>query len=634
MLFLDDLHWADKPTLSLLCHLVSRGDELRALFICTFRDSEVSDDLADTLATLQREAGVDRIAVGGLEREDVVSLVQLRSGRELTEAGLAFAQRLADDTSGNPFFLGEMLRHHAESGALQHESWGWRLAREHRPQAVPDSVRDVIRHRVHRLGDTAADLLRTAAVIGVEFDLYQLAAVLERTPDELLDPLDLARRARLVSEEDEIPGRYRFEHALVNHTLRLELGTTRRALLHERVARLLDERPDTPAGVLAYHWSAAGLYGDAIQASRRAGQYALDALAPDEAARWFAEALRMQRDQTYVDRGLECDLLTQLGEAQRRVKDSAYRDTLLAASQIARDLRDGDRLAAAALANTRGFESASGSVDQRRVAELRFALELTDDSDPLRRARLLSLLALELTFEASIDERRRLSDEAVRLSRPDPGTYASVLWARHAVLWTPELLAEHSENAAELRRLAARLGDPVVSFWAACDTALTSVWRADLGSIDAALGEMAAVTARVGKRHPILAWVTTWYSAWRAHLGGDLEEAERLARRAAELGRAQPDASAFLADQLAAVRWDQGRLPELVPRAGNRCIRSPGSPPLPRMAVSCRGRRRAPRGGARARRAVLRGRVRRRAARHRVAQHAVPVRRRPAPAPA
>src|SRR6478735_2027995 len=196
VLFLDDLHWADKPTLSLLCHLVSRGDELRALFVCTFRDSEVSDDLAQTLATLQRETGVDRIAVGGLEREDVVSLVQLRSGRELTEAGLAFAQRLADDTSGNPFFLGEMLRHHAESGALQHESWGWRLASQHRPQAVPDSVRDVILHRVHRLGDTAADLLRTAAVIGVEFDLYQLAAVLERAPDELLDPLDLARRAR------------------------------------------------------------------------------------------------------------------------------------------------------------------------------------------------------------------------------------------------------------------------------------------------------------------------------------------------------------------------------------------------------------------------------------------------------
>ena len=146
------------------------------------------------------------------------------------------------------------------------------------------------------------------------------------------------------------------------------------------------------------------------------------------------------------------------------------------------------------------------------------------------------------------------------------------------MLWTPELLAEHSENAAELRRLAARLGDPVVSFWAACDTALTSVWRADLGSIDAALGEMAAVTARVGKRHPILAWVTTWYSAWRAHLGGDLEEAERLARRAAELGRAQPDASAFLADQLAAVRWDQGRLPELVPVLETVVSDHPGLP--------------------------------------------------------
>jgi hypothetical protein len=87
---------------------------------------------------------------------------------------------------------------------------------------------------------------------------------------------------------------------------------------------------------------------------------------------------------------------------------------------------------------------------------------------------------------------------------------------------------------------------------------------------------MAAVTARVGKRHPILAWVTTWYRAWREHLAGRLDAAERLARHAADIGRAQPDASAFLADQLAAIRWDQGRLPELVPALEDVVSAHPG----------------------------------------------------------
>ena len=576
LLFLDDLHWADKPTLSLLCHVVSRGEGLRALLICTFRDSEISEDLAATLAALQREPGVDRIAVSGLEPEDVVALLRVGAGRELSEAGVAFAHGLAHDTSGNPFFLGEMLNHHAESGTLQYETSGWRLAREHRRLAVPDGVRDVIGQRVHRLGDTAADLLRTAAVIGVEFDLYLLAAVLERAPEELLDPLDVARRARLVREDDEVPGRYRFEHALVGHALRLELGPTRLALRHERVARLLDERPDTPPSELAYHWSGAGLHGEAIRASRRAGHYALEALAPDEAVRWFTEALRLHRGQTYQDRGLECDLLTDLGEAQRRAGDGAYRETLLEASGLARSLSDGDRLASAVLANFRGFEIASGGVDSGRVGELESALALLGDADPLRRARLLSLLTFELTFVAPIEERRRLSDEAVALGRADPQAYASALWARHTVLWTPELLDEHRVNAAELRRVAARLEDPLVSFCASCDTVLTSVWSADLPSVDAALAEMAAITARVGKRHRILPWVLTWYSVWRAHLAGRLDEAERLAHDAAELASTEPDANTILADQLAAIRWDQGRLAELVPNLENAVSRQSG----------------------------------------------------------
>ena len=78
-----------------------------------------------------------------------------------------------------------------------------------------------------------------------------------------------------------------------------------------------------------------------------------------------------------------------------------------------------------------------------------------------------------------------------------------------------------------------------------------------------ALERNATVTERVGKRHPILSWVVTWYSAWRAHLAGRLDEAEALAQRAAELAAASGNRTrcAFLADQLAAIRSDKDVFP-------------------------------------------------------------------------
>ncbi len=567
LIVLDDLQWADRPTFSLLRHVVS--SEGGGMVVATYRDSEPTSDsaLGEALAELHRELHVERLTLRGLSAADVVALVQLRTGRELLEDEVAHAEELARETSGNPFFLGELLRHHVESGALRRDAAGWRLASGHRPPPVPDSVRDVITDRVRRLGDSTVELLRSAAVIGVDFDLDLLAQVLGREPDELLDLLDHARRARLVREEEDVLGRYRFEHALVTHTLAMELGPTRRARLHRRIAFALEDRPGTHPGELAYHWTEAGAYDDAIAQSRRAGQHALEALAPEEAARWFAHALDLHRRGHDPDPGLACDLLTELGEAQRRCADRTYRATLLEASTLAQQLRDGDRLATAALANTRGFESASGQVDEDRVQLLRTALDLSARGDELRRARLLALLALELTFAESIDERRRLSDQAVSLAKADPFTHASVLWARHALLWTPELLDEHCDNAAQLRELADQLQDPVVTFWAATDTVLTSVWSGDLAAVDAGLADMRSVTERVGKRHPILSWVVTWYSAWRAHLAGRLDEAETLAQRAAEMGEAsgQPDAMAFLADQLSAIRFRQGRISEMVP---------------------------------------------------------------------
>ena len=146
------------------------------------------------------------------------------------------------------------------------------------------------------------------------------------------------------------------------------------------------------------------------------------------------------------------------------------------------------------------------------------------------------------------------------------------------MLWTPGLLEEHRDNAAELEEVATALEDPVSRFWAACDRILVSMWGADLPAADRGLRTIAALAERVGQ--PILRWIALWYGSWRAHLAGRLDEAEALAFQAAEVGTAsgQPDAQAFLAGQLVPLRWDQGRMEELVPLLAGALEANPGLP--------------------------------------------------------
>src|SRR4051812_26127373 len=461
LIVIDDLHWADRPTLQLLRHVVADAQAGRILLLGTYRHSDLSPEhpLTTALADLRREPGVERVALSGLEETDVVELMESAGERPLRADERGLARDLARETSGNPFFLTEMLRHLLEAGAITREPDGWRLTERLGDIGLPESVREVVDRRVRRLGEPVGSVLRIAAVIGRRFDSELLARVADVDEDELLERLDAAVRARLVSESAEFPGRFGFAHALVNATLADELGATRRARLHRRIAEALEELAGADPGprlpALAHHWTAAAVRVDrAIECCRQAGERALEQLAPDEAARWFSRALGLHgRPPAPRSR---CDLLTGLGEAQRQAGHPAFRQTLLEACRIAQSERDGDRLARAALANSRGFESASGDVDPERVGALRAALELLDPGSQVRRARLLALLQLELTFVAGLGERRRLSDEAVAPARrsEDADTLAHVLWARHAVLWTPERLAEHRANAAELEAVA------------------------------------------------------------------------------------------------------------------------------------------------------------------------------------
>ena len=587
MVVLDDLHWADKPTLQLLCRLVGHSVSTHLLIVGTYRDAELSvgHPLTEALATLRHESAVAVIALSGLDDIGVISFMESMAGHSLDGDAVALARAVYRETDGNPFFVAEVLRHLAETGAIVQDSSGhWGAARPGTEIALPDSVRQVVGARVGRLGALATRALSAAAVIGREFDLELTAAVARLEEDELIELLEQAQSATLVREVPAAPGRYAFSHALVQHTVYQDLGGARRARLHLQVAEELEHRlggaPGRRAGELARHYLLASRPTEADKAltyARLAGEAALEALAPDEALRWFIQALELAGDTTEsADR---IDLLIGLGTAQRQVGGLEFRTTLLEAARLARESGDTPRLVSAALANYRGLTSVSGAVDDDRVEVLQAALEAVGDTESLERARLLARLCSEFTYRP-LEERLALAQEAKTMARDlgDPGTLVAVISDCSLPLRVPSRLRVQLADIREAMDIAERLGDPFGAFWAASWTATAATIAGDFDLSERAQAMTRAISARL--QEPTMVWLQTCQETALALRRGDCDRAEELATKALEIGNTsgEPDAFTWYGTQLIVVRDQQGRLAELVDLIADVAEQNPGLP--------------------------------------------------------
>jgi DNA-binding SARP family transcriptional activator len=293
LIVVDDLHWADVPSLSLLAFLAAELQDARLAVVCTYRDVEVlaGQPLADTLGALAREPVVERIPLGGLERSDVARLIGRTIGGRPTEP---LVDAVADRCGGNPFFITELLR------LLQSER---RLAAPDAAAAarhdIPVGVRDVLRRRLARLPAQTSTVLMVAAVAGRGFGLDLIEAVTGLDDEPALDAAEAAVLAGLVIEDDRAAGRYRFAHALVRETIYEDISRARRARLHARVVDALvaarGAEPE-PAAEMAYHcWQAAPVIGAgrALPHLLRAGEQAIAQLAYEAADEQFERALEL-----------------------------------------------------------------------------------------------------------------------------------------------------------------------------------------------------------------------------------------------------------------------------------------------------------------------------------------------------
>ena len=574
VLVLDDLHWADKPSLVLLKHVLGESATPGLLVLGTYRDSELGQvhPLGDLLAQLPSLTTPERIALAGLDPAEVAEIMTAAAGHALQEDGLGLAAQIAAETGGNAFYVGEMLRHLNESGALVLGSDGrWEIAGGLEELGLPQSVRDVIGRRVGRLGEPVAAVLRLAAVIGRDFDVELLARAARQDEDEILNQLDVAATAAVIVERSR-PGTFSFAHALINHTLYEEIGATRRARLHLQVAEALEQIcGDDPAdrvAELARHWTAASLPVDAAKAvgySRQAGERALAALAPDEALRWFGQALALLGAAEGVEPRERCRVLVGLGTAQYQTGDPAHRETLLEAAGLAYELRDADLAAAAVLAFTDSQYSIIGDIDHQRVEAVERALELDGGRDPARRARLLARLAFELGWDFDFARRRALIAEALEIARSagDRAALAEVLVNANQADWSPDRLAEQLPTLDEELAAAHDAGDPGLLLAAHLHKMNAAILCGDMATADTE--GRAAETLGADLKNPALIWLVKYtgrdpFLIQRIHM----REAAAVVEASLALGQSagRADAPLIYAGQMSFVWLWSGQVDE------------------------------------------------------------------------
>ena len=465
---LDDVHWADRPSVLLLRHLARTVSNERLLLVVSFRTTENAH--ATDFAELVREPVTRQVELSGLPASAVAQQLAAITGQQVDSAEATQVHAL---TGGNPFFVtevGRLLPARRVGGVVT---------------PVSSNVREAIAARLHRLSSACVQLLRAASIVGRDFAVTPVAAMVDRAPGDCLEPLDEARAAGLI-EAGELPGEHRFVHALIRDAIEAGLASGERVRLHRLAAGIIEERGADPLESqlfdLARHWAIAAVQGERLKATtwiERAADEAMHGLAYEEGARWFRLALSVGRGA--LDAAAECRLMLGLARALHLSGDGAgCLDACVAAAGLAGDLGRADLLAEAALA----AEAVGPSVTELTRQQLcREALAALPTDQLALRARVTARLAEACIYVAwlkddTLDDyeaARVASEHALALAEQcdDRAALEAALRARRMACSAPEGLDERERLAERMLVLGRASADARSQLWA-------RLWRIDV----------------------------------------------------------------------------------------------------------------------------------------------------------
>ena len=393
-LVVDDIQWADEPSLEFLGFLARRAEGLPLLVVAATRPArEAQSPLSAALVT---EPIATVLRPAPLSRESVESLVHEAAGAEADED---FAAACLEATRGNPFLLSELLREVGERRIAPTAEAARRVG-----SLAPGGVSAAVELRLAQMPSQARPLAEAIAVLGDGTNAASAASVAGLDPASVTKAESALVRAGILEDRHGLC----FTHPLVRATVLHAISPTERARLHALAAELLSERGAAPeelaTHLLHVHPEA---NEETVAQLRAAADRASQLGAPATAAAYLGRALAEPPRPE-----LRCEVLTELGLAEAR---SGLGEATTHLRQAAEQAADAPARARASLELARAMKFGGDSVHAVDVLEA-----LTPDLPELD-PELRELIELEHLGLAYISQGARERLAALTSGLRDPG---------------------------------------------------------------------------------------------------------------------------------------------------------------------------------------------------------------------
>lgn len=538
LLVLEDVHWADTSTRDLIRFLFSRPFGNAVTIVASYRSDDLHrrHPLRSAAAEWGRMPGVARLQLEPLGPVHVRSLVKQLHPGPLREAEVASIVARAE---GNAFFVEELVGATAAPGS-----------------AVPEDLADLLLVRLDRLGETAHQVVRAAAVSGRRVSHALLHEVAGIGAGELESSLREAVELNVLVPTSA--DSYRFRHALLAEAVYGDLLPGERVRMHATyVDALASGRASGTAAELARHARAARDLATAVDASIRAGDEAMSVGGPDEAADHFQTALEL-----LADPSARTEVVVDLGYLGHRVADALIASGRPArAFSVVKEVLEG--LADDWPSEQRGrllvALATSVMVDETKQDPLEFteqALALVPDEPSRLRAAVLAVHARAHAFNDNVDQAREVGAEALTLAEtqdlPRLATEVLTTLAALGARGSEDVRSGLMEAVARARETGAA-GAELRSLF------LLGRWYQDRGSFTESLNEFAqahAVGLRMGQPWAPYAFDARFQQAHISGIVGDYDAALSLADVSGQAPPVVPES--LLAAVVASVRAVRG----------------------------------------------------------------------------
>jgi transcriptional regulator with XRE-family HTH domain/tetratricopeptide (TPR) repeat protein len=563
VLVLDDLHWADAGSLSLLAFLAMHPRLHQLMIVATLRTTDLTAATAAAIADLRRRTNVVRVDLRGLSSEWVSSLVRRVAGDRISDRLL---NAVAGAAGGNPLFVLELTEHLVARGfdSEQHENSALTGI-----VPVPQGIAETLTERLAALSPDAQHLVRTGAVLGRAFDPDAAAALGGLAADQVLAATEDALLSGLL---DEISAReVIFTHGLVQSAVYDSLSARRRLDLHRRAAIMIEGQPTPLAGSstfdIARHWAAVAVEDPtaapaAATWAHRAGDAASAAADIDQAISQYERAERLWAGPTREHAETLLSLGSVLSSLSRTEEGDLRFRAALALGEAIGDRRLFAR-AAIGLATTVRY----GVAEPDRVALLEHALVDLDPDDGVLRAMTAAMLKRQLGFDPSeAAYQRRQQAAAIVLEAVSQPVLSDELLltlgaARDAItVDDPRVLDRLSRATVAVgvaqRRLHVTAHGWYGRAWSALELADGPGWHEAIESFSAVAQELDV---------PFEHALAKTMEATTALIEGRYADAETHAARAHAIGSgADPNADTILLTNTVIAGVDLGRGPAMV----------------------------------------------------------------------